>query len=144
MTKQLSDGYPFNNVLQKCQKEIHEVVYWVNRTIVSSQKFRGQCIRMVHIANPKEIEYYKPGKVFRFQNIISAWIPLKDKKRNEYFEQKYSTAGQNVKFYITSTNGSLVHDYIGHKTVMDKENGNTVLFPSGSEFLVCRVATETS
>ena len=62
-------------VLQTCANELNEVVYWVNRAIISSIKYRGTCIRKVRSISQNELEYYKHGKVFRFQNILSAWIP---------------------------------------------------------------------
>lgn len=46
---------------------------------------------------------------------------------------------RNVTFHITSVNGALIYDYLGNLTVKEKETGRTVLFPSGSEFLICKV-----
>ena len=47
-----------------------------------------------------------------------------------------------MKFYINSINGVYVYDYLGHKSYTEYHTGNTVLFPSGSEFLVCKVTEE--
>ena len=44
--------------------------------------------------------------------------------------------------YITSIYGSFIYDYLGHKSFTEKNTGDTVLFPSGSEFIVCKVAKE--
>lgn len=44
--------------------------------------------------------------------------------------------------YITSIYGSYIYDYLGHKSFTEKNTGDTVLFPSGSEFIVCKVAKE--
>ena len=45
----------------------------------------------------------------------------------------------NVTFYINSINGALIYDYLGFKSFVENEAGRTVLFPSGSEFLICKV-----
>lgn len=39
-----------------------------------------------------------------------------------------------------STNGSYIYDYIGYKSFTYEQMGCTVLFPSGSEFLICKVS----
>ena len=89
-----------SDVLRTCSNELNEVVYWVNRAIISSVKYRGTCTRKVKLTKKNELEYYKPGKVFRFQNILSAWIP---KETNDRDAARYST--RNVTFYIYSVNG---------------------------------------
>ena len=80
------------------------------------------------------LDYFKVGKVFRFQNVISALIP---NGANDKFE-KYSH-DRNVTMYIDSINASHVYDYLGPKSDMEKACGRTLLFPAGSEFLVCKV-----
>lgn len=49
---------------------------------------------------------------------------------------------RNVTFYIYSINGALIYNYLGNRSAVEKESGRTVLFPSGSEFLVCKVEME--
>lgn len=39
-----------------------------------------------------------------------------------------------------STNGSHVYEYLGNKSLIFKKTANTILFPSGSEFLICKVS----
>lgn len=114
-------------------------MYWVNRAILCSEKYRGTCVRKIMI-DPneleKQIEYYKPGKIFRFQNIISAWIP---KTSNDLQAELYNDDSRNVTFYIYSTNGAQIYNYLGNYSYQEKGTGRTVLFNSGSEFLVCKV-----
>jgi hypothetical protein len=43
-----------------------------------------------------------------------------------------------------SVNGAFVNEYLGYGSFADEETANTILFPSGSEFLVCRVTEEKS
>ena len=45
----------------------------------------------------------------------------------------------NVTFYINSTNGSYVYDLLSYKSHLDKQWENVVMFPSGAEFLICKV-----
>ena len=45
-------------------------------------------------------------------------------------------------FHIKSLNGAYIYDYLGHQSFTEKETGKTVLFPSGSEFLICKVVKE--
>ena len=72
--------------------------------------------------------------MFRFQNITSASIlkGLNDKM------PKYSK-DSNVTFHIHSTNGVQIYDYLGNKSYVENQSGRTVLFPSGSEFIICKV-----
>ena len=65
---------------------------------------------------------------------MSAHIPLGNVDQME----KYSK-DKNVTFYINSVNGAQIYDYLGHKSFTEKETGRTVLFQSGSEFIVCKV-----
>ena len=36
-------------VIEDCQKELKELVYWINRAIISSNKYNGLCVRKVKI-----------------------------------------------------------------------------------------------
>ena len=44
-------------------------------------------------------------------------------------------------FHIYSVNGVKVTEFLGYKSFTEAETGKTVLFPSGTEFLVCKVET---
>ena len=96
--------------------ELNELVYWVNRAIIACEKYRGVCCRKVCIVNQIELDYYKPGKVFRFQNILSAWIP---KERNDKDAAKYNK-NRNVTFHIYSVNGVQIYNYLGDRSYNEK------------------------
>lgn len=44
----------------------------------------------------------------------------------------------NATFHIYSTEGRSISTYIGFNTPLDQATGKTILFPSGSQFLVCK------
>jgi len=46
---------------------------------------------------------------------------------------------KNVIFHIHSVNGIKVTEFLGYQSYAEKNTGQTVLFPSGAEFLVCKV-----
>ncbi len=61
--------------------------------------------------NPIEKDYYQPGKIFRFQNIISAFKTNKEdeiKSKNTYDDD----VNVNVWFHIFSTEGRDVTEFI--------------------------------
>lgn len=80
------DKIRFKNVLENCSREIWEVVYWLNRAIKCCKPFRGNCIRRVRMPD-EHIPYFQPGKIFRFQNVISA---LDECKADDSDYAKYS------------------------------------------------------
>ena len=83
------------------------------------------------IENENELAYYQVGKVYRNQNIISANIGDEEKNPNE--PSKY-----NVCFHIYSIGGKSVSQFLIPGSAIMKATINTIIFPSGSEFLVCK------
>ena len=81
------------------------------------------------MTNASLINYFKVGKVFRFQNMISAQID----------GDNFFVKSPNVVYHIHSVNGIKAVDFIGAKSILAYEKGKIVLFPAGSEFLVCKV-----
>ena len=123
----------YQNCLDSCKKELKEVAWWINRALLSGvRKFHGKCTRKVQISGTKELSYYRVGKLFRFQNIISATIDGKGDP------SKYSE-GTNVHFHIYSQGGGrCVQQFLGAGSGVESATGHTILFPSGCEFLVCK------
>jgi len=62
----------FQTVLNGCKKEFKEVTWWLNRAIFASPIYRGECTRKIKTECKNELDFYDVGKVFRFQNVISA------------------------------------------------------------------------
>ena len=85
--------------MDRHKKEIDEVVFWINRALLASNFYRGECVRRLKISE-KELNYYSFGKVFRFQNITSASIISKDNPKNSYV---YGGTDYNVEIHIFST-----------------------------------------
>lgn len=104
----------YQEILKNNRKCIIEVIYWINRALVSSSFFRGQCTRRLKIPE-EEINYYKLGKVFRFQNITSATIGLPDEPENVQYRKD-----ANVTFHIYSTQGRQVFSFLGSKSFAEK------------------------
>ena len=45
----------------------------------------------------------------------------------------------NIVFHIYSVEGRMINAFLGFQSLVDIYAGKTVLFPSGSEFMVCKV-----
>ena len=82
MLKQLSDSF-------KC------IIWWMNRSLAYIRPYRGVCTRKTMFSGEVERSYYSPGKIFRFQNIISA--TKGDGTDNDEFNQE-----SNLWFHIFS------------------------------------------
>jgi len=67
--------------------------------------FRGKCTRKIQCSGQVEKNYYQPGKIFRFQNIISA-------TRGDGFDNEDYNEGAVIWFHIFSISGRLVKDFI--------------------------------
>ena len=48
------------------------VAWYINRALSFIRPYKGECCRKTKLSGDAERKYYKPGKIFRFQNIISA------------------------------------------------------------------------
>lgn len=123
----------YQNCLDACKKELKEVTWWINRALLSGvRKFHGKCTRKVLITGNKELAYYQVGKVFRFQNIISANIDGKG-------DPSQYDQNANVHFHIYSQGGGrCVQQFLGAGSGVESATGHTILFPSGCEFLICK------
>lgn len=64
----------YTQALLECEQELVEWTWWLNRALKAAYKYTGYCTRKVTITNKAELAYYTLGKVFRFQNIISATV----------------------------------------------------------------------
>ena len=91
------------------------------------------------------MKYYQVGKIFRFQNIISATIcspsSLKDAHADdESSDDENGLRKHNLCFYIRSLSGRLIKDFYPQFSCPEiKEHiKNIVLFRSGTEFMVCK------
>ena len=71
------------------------------------------------------------GKIFRFQNIVSATVG--DESKDTQYDSE-----ANVYFHIYSINGRCVRQFMEPESGFEVACANTILFPSGSEFLVCK------
>lgn len=96
-------NYPdeFKKTLFECQAELKEVAWWLGRALKAAYRYRGQCTRKVKVSNQNEKEYYQLGKIFRFQNIVSATVGDASQ------ETEYDSEA-NVYFHIYSINGRCV------------------------------------
>ena len=55
----------YEYILKRYKQEINEVVYWLNRALISIGGFKCRCVRKVNIS-AAELGYYQVGKVFRY------------------------------------------------------------------------------
>lgn len=108
-------------------------MFWLDQAIDKLDFYRGQCIRKVEIGNQTELNYYQVGKVFMIQNIMQA--DCRVGPNDQGIENDWN---MNVVFHIYSTEGRAIGNYLGFGTHLDKAAGGTILFPSGSQFLVCK------
>lgn len=63
---------PYVEIINKHKEEIKEISWWLNRAIAFVRPYIGECCRKTNWSSDAERDYYKPGKIFRFQNIIAA------------------------------------------------------------------------
>lgn len=91
------------------------------------------CTRKIQIKNKLERDYYQIGKIFRFQNIISAKT---DKSLKGVVDTDQDE--QTVFFHIYSNSGKKVTEFLDYNSILYRMLGNVILFASGSEFLVCK------
>ena len=60
---------------ESIKSELDELAWWIERGIMQTRRYFGLCTRTLFIENPAEsveLKYYQIGKIFRFQNILSA------------------------------------------------------------------------
>ena len=77
--------------------------------------------------NAKQIEYYQPGCVFRWPNFVSG--------QSQYCTDKdVFTSQGNICFHIYSVNG---RDVSNLTLLGEEKEVDTILFASGSTFMVC-------
>lgn len=109
------------------------MTWWINRALQAGvRRYHGKCTRKISIQGHKELAYYQVGKVMRFQNIISASIDGKTDSAN--YEK-----GSNVHLHIYSQGGGrCVQQFLGAGSDVEAATGHTILFPSGTEFIVCK------
>jgi len=82
--------------------ELEEWTWWLNKALTKLKIYKGECLRYVRVKNKrKEWIYYQPGKIFRFQNMISANI------KNSDMDKKYKRKA-NLIFHIYSIEGKQV------------------------------------
>lgn len=62
-----------DSILISCKNELDTIAWWINKGLQLIKAHRGECTRLVYVQSQKEKEYYQPGKVFRTQNVISAY-----------------------------------------------------------------------
>ena len=86
-----------------------EITWWINRALAFIKPYRGKCLRKTSFSSDAERAYYQPGKIFRFQNIVSAVKVDKAGKvlGPDEFEGKlwfhiYSIGGRDVKQFTGS------------------------------------------
>lgn len=60
-------------IIKKCKKEFREVHWWIYQALAFLRPYRGECCRKTYVKDENEINYYEPGKIFRFKNITSAY-----------------------------------------------------------------------
>lgn len=108
--KQLSESF-------KC------IIWWINRSLAYIRPYRGVCTRKTVFSGEVEKKYYNPGKIFRFQNIISA--TKGDGTDNNEFN-KDST----LWFHIYSQTGRRVNEFTGSQSDMETQ-ADTILFKQG-------------
>jgi len=121
------------------QKQISEIKWWIVQALVLLKDYKGRCTRRVKIENQRELEYYQPGKVFRFKNIISAYT-----KEHEVTAEEDGDV--NVVFHIYSASGVDVREYVpagdglnvaGKEPSLARATCGTILFKPDCEFIVC-------
>ena len=111
-----------------------EIIWWMNKTLAFLQSYRGKCIRFVNLkSTPDQSKYFEPGKVFRWENFTSAFRIENIDQDISQFDKDYRN--YDTCFHIFSQTGRLVKDFLYSKQSSDE---NTVLFGSGTEFLVCK------
>lgn len=123
----------FEFILKRYKQEINEIVYWLNRALIAVEGGSYTGIRKAKVTQA-ELNYYKIGKVFRFQNVVSA---QKESERNDVVSAR--SEPYNVVFHIHGSDAKRVESYLGLQTIVHKKEKGTILFPSGTEFLVCKV-----
>lgn len=50
------------------------LVHWLNHGIRKLTPFHGECFHGMTFRNIKDVDYFRPGKLFRFQNVFLADI----------------------------------------------------------------------
>lgn len=61
-------------ICEKVQNDLARITWWIYKSIALIKPYVGNCKRWITINNQKEIEYYQPGKIFKFQNLTSTFI----------------------------------------------------------------------
>ena len=68
----ISNLTPEYQSVKDLRSELFEISWWINRALILALPYKGQCTRIIKITNQTEKNYFEMGKIFRFQNIISA------------------------------------------------------------------------
>ena len=103
----LADPHDQKNlkIFKECQDSAQCIIWWINRALAYLEPFRGKCTRKIQCTGPIERNYYQPGKIFRFQNIISA--TMGDGLDNSDYNE-----GSAIWFHIFSQSGRCIKDFI--------------------------------
>jgi len=79
-------------------QQINEIKYWLKCALIMTPDKTLTCERRMFIENYKEIKYYDMGKIFRFNNIISATDDEDEEPEYEF----------NVVFHIYTHHGKSI------------------------------------
>lgn len=90
--------------------------------------YQGVCTRYLFTENQVELAYYQVGKIFRFQNLFTAWIdedggsksmfgsPTKirhEQDLEELLEKSEADQAANLTFHIFSFSGRRIGQFFG-------------------------------
>ena len=92
-------------IFRECQDSAQCIIWWINRALAYIKPFRGNCTRKIKCSGEIELNYYQPGKIFRFQNIISATVG--DGTDNSDYND-----GSVIWFHIFSISGRRVNEFL--------------------------------
>lgn len=134
-TQEVANVRQSNELIGRFKNNLKELHWWIERALLQVQPFSGLCIRKLKVTNEVELNYYQIGKVFRFQNVISATL-AKKADPEEVEDNRFD--GANLVFLIHALNAKPARYFLPHDSPTEAIDFRTVLFRSGTEFLVCK------
>lgn len=133
---QLSETIADYNDRHAFDTSLAELTWWTNRAIAGIKIYKGVCQRIVRIDNQIEIDYYRPGKIFKNLNIMRAFKT--NSKQVNKSESQMENQISHVIFHIYSISGRETSHFFLNESELEKKNVNTVLFQTNCYFLVCK------
>lgn len=58
-------------LFKECERDFDKILYWIYRALSFVPPYIGPCVRKIDMEQD-QIDYFTPGKIFRFRSITSA------------------------------------------------------------------------